>query len=547
MAENNSKPATEPQTPPPAPVQEKEVPTQNNTPKGNTLNSSSNSERIIEIEEKLKNNVLTIDERAKLQDQLKNLKEAEAGGVTKQLNGNDRPKREAKPKDFKEGDIIDYMYNQWLIKSFCWAGSKIENGCKNAIDRLKYRLNEAREIRDADKAKFKKTNAYQLKKVLDNAEITTLSNIKKRDNAKLQKIHELASAIGKGDISDKNPQLLFDLANIKGVEAEKINKDPFIENVMHRSIEMNALKNIFYKNLGLTAEEVAENPSLVGKTMKALKKENPEAYNSVQKIEEKIQQQQLELCNIGADFAKKESAQTIYDSQLEQTAVLLSGAQMLDAVAKNGNALNGKDPMDVFKAKNAENLAKLTKATEKERTDYIAGTNTKFITSFNEAAPFLVEHTDQIDGYRKLAEKAFERSTDSIHPDKIQEMGGKPRDNEYLKNLEKSIDKGISPEDTYEKDSHEQETNKEHQSEETTSKPKDLKEEARETSRREKTLKQKKEENQGRRKANKDRKEANKNHPNRSRINRFKNRRNNKRSPSATKTLYDQRNKRSND
>ena len=74
--------------------------------------SQGKSDRLLEIEEKLKSNVLSVDERAKLMDEKKQL-ESEAQGETNEKKDNDRRKKKTEPKKFKEDDIINYMYNEW--------------------------------------------------------------------------------------------------------------------------------------------------------------------------------------------------------------------------------------------------------------------------------------------------------------------------------------------------------------------------------------------------------------------------------------------------
>ena len=55
----------------------------------------------------------------------------------------------------------------------------------------------------------------------------------------------------------------------------------------------------------------------------------------------------------------QESRRITFESTLDQSAVLMAEAQMLDAAAKDGKAFAGKDLTEVFKAQ-TENRPRLT-------------------------------------------------------------------------------------------------------------------------------------------------------------------------------------------
>ena len=233
--------------------------------------SQGKSDRLLEIEEKLKSNVLSVDERAKLMDEKKQL-ESEAQGETNEKKDNDRRKKKTEPKKFEEDDIIKYMYNKWLLAMFCWAGAKIEDAIGNAYERAKTRNLNAKERKAARDEKFKKTNAFKTYQSIKDMQRQASDNITSRDKKKLEEIKRLAQVIGEGKMTSASASDLMALCNHLGVPAAEAQNNEQINEIVQKSLNLQEKKKAAYETLGITAEQVEQNPDLYSEKMKELEK-----------------------------------------------------------------------------------------------------------------------------------------------------------------------------------------------------------------------------------------------------------------------------------
>jgi len=76
-----------------------------------------------EIEESLRNDFLLPDERAKQEQKLEEGKKSKLG----KHNAQKRRKPDENARIFEEGDIIDWMFKNIIMKSLDWAGNKVTN------------------------------------------------------------------------------------------------------------------------------------------------------------------------------------------------------------------------------------------------------------------------------------------------------------------------------------------------------------------------------------------------------------------------------------
>lgn len=401
--------------------------------------------RIAEINEMLNNKVLSVDERTKLEAERDQLKGSNAQGATNQKNDDDVKNDDDKKNSFKEDDIIKYMYNEWMIALFCWAGGKIEKAAGTAYARLERRIIEAGIRHRAHVKKAKGTNAYKTFESVAEMRKKTSDEIKKRDHGRLKNVQDIAAAIGEGRMTGDSASDVLALAKYMGVDAANIKEDSRTKEIIEMSLRHKATKDSLYQTLGISAEEVAQNPNLVQQRMKALQKDKgqKELFDNAKRIYTDMVASQKKLCETGGRFALQESRRITFESMVDQSAVLMAEAQMLDAVAKDGKAFAGKDLTEAFKAQTETARASLNQVTEAEKQGYIAGTNLRQV---NTAAPtgmmpIKTNVMGSIEDYRRMAQRASKSSLDNMLHLRFAEMGEKPRENVALANLHTSLTK----------------------------------------------------------------------------------------------------------
>ena len=403
--------------------------------------NQSKSDRLAEINEQLKSDVLSIDQRAKLEQEKKDL-ENDAQGVTNEKKDNDIKRDEPDPKKFAEEDIIKYMYNKWLIEFFCWTGGKIEKAAGSAYDKLERRMLDKFAQYRADKLKAKNSNAYKTYKTVDALKKKAGENIKRRDKEQLKKVHELATIIGEGKMTGKSAGEVQKLADYMGISKEEAQRNPQIQNIMQSSLKYAESKENLCKTLGISVEEAQKDPKLIGKKLRELKKdkENTEKFKLANQQYKNTVEAQKEMCKVGARFAQQEGRKIYFNSLVDQAAINMAEAQMLDKVARNGSAFEGKDLTETFKSMSEQNRLALNEATSDERANYVKGQNLKTIYPVSGMAPVQVNLPGTIERYNNMSRQASDAAGSNIAWFRIAEMGKQPRPNRTLNNLEKMVE-----------------------------------------------------------------------------------------------------------
>lgn len=403
--------------------------------------NQSKSDRLAEIYEQLKSDVLSIDQRAKLEQEKKDL-ENDAQGVTNEKKDNDIKRDEPDPKKFAEEDIIKYMYNKWLIEFFCWTGGKIEKAAGSAYDKLERRMLDKFAQYRADKLKAKNSNAYKTYKTVDALKKKAGENIKRRDKEQLKKVHELATIIGEGKMTGKSAGEVQKLADYMGISKEEAQRNPQIQNIMQSSLKYAESKENLCKTLGISVEEAQKDPKLIGKKLRELKKdkENTEKFKLANQQYKNTVEAQKEMCKVGARFAQQEGRKIYFNSLVDQAAINMAEAQMLDKVARNGSAFEGKDLTETFKSMSEQNRLALNEATSNERANYVKGQNLKTIYPVSGMAPVQVNLPGTIERYNNMSRQASDAAVSNIAWFRIAEMGKQPRPNRTLNNLEKMVE-----------------------------------------------------------------------------------------------------------
>ena len=403
--------------------------------------NQSKSDRLAEINEQLKSDVLSIDQRAKLEQEKKDL-ENDAQGVTNEKKDNDIKRDEPDPKKFAEEDIIKYMYNKWLIEFFCWTGGKIEKAAGSAYDKLERRMLDKFAQHRADKLKAKNSNAYKTYKTVDALKKKASENIKRRDKEQLKKVHELATIIGEGKMADPSAKNLLDLTSYLGIPPDQARNTPQIKDILDSSLKYAQNKENLCKTLGISVEEAQKDPKLIGKKLRELKKdkENTEKFKLANQQYKDTVEAQKEMCKVGARFAQQEGRKIYFNSLVDQAAINMAEAQMLDKVARNGSAFEGKDLTETFKSMSEQNRLALNEATSDERANYVKGQNLKTIYPVSGMAPVQVNLPGTIERYNNMSRQASDAAVSNIAWFRIAEMGKQPRPNRTLNNLEKMVE-----------------------------------------------------------------------------------------------------------
>lgn len=430
--------------------------------------NQSKSDRLAEINEQLKSDVLSIDQRAKLEQEKKDL-ENDAQGATNEKKDNDIKRDDPDPKKFAEEDIIKYMYNKWLIDFFCWTGGKIEKAAGSAYDKLERRMFDKFAQYRADKLKAQNTNAYKTYKTVDALKRGASENIKRRDREQLKKVQELATIIGEGQlnapsakIGNSSPlEMLAQMHNVTNADLERYeqfkNNDGIvdtgkIENPQHKAMfeilnaqnRLTSAQNDLYGSLGITPEDLKKDPKCKQKKLKELQKSpNPddkELFAKAQKQQQALVEAQKELCKVGARFAQQEGRKIYFNSLVDQTALNMAEAQMLNDVAKDGSAFEGKDLTETFKSMSEQNRLALNEATSDERANYVKGQNLKTIYPASGMAPVQVNLPGTIERYNRMSQQASNAAVSNIASFRIAEMGKQPRPNRALTDLKKMVE-----------------------------------------------------------------------------------------------------------
>ncbi len=437
MAENNNNTPTTPVAS--QPVQQ-EAP--RSMPQPNTANAARSNDdgkrsvtvneglrkKILELSEKKRNGLLTIDEANEL-EQLKKKYDDDTQGVTQEKKDDDIKKDDGGNNKFSEEDIISYMYNKWLIAGGCWVGDKIENACGSAYYKMQRRILTNRDKKKQEKKDFLNSDANKIKQKVSSLRDGSSAEIRKRDMARIKKAQELAAAIGDGKMSGSSATDLLALAQYMGVRAEDAADNPQIKEIVQKSIIYKEKQDALYATLGLSREEVKENPSLVKKKMKELKKDDSqiETYQLAREQQKDVTDAKKELVMTGKNFYQKEARKIYFDTLVDQTAVNMAEAQILDTAARNGNELKNKDMKEVFESTVMSARQSLNQATETDRANYV---------NQDKDHP---AREGNITDYNMLAQTASLRAKENISRSRLKNIGNHP--NKSLTNLTQAIEK----------------------------------------------------------------------------------------------------------
>lgn len=409
-----------------APAQETSAPDKSSDQPALTVSQGSKDPvlRLEELKGKQYQGALTIDEA----NELANLqKQQDAQGLTKQKRDN-RKRKKVKPQDFKPDDVINYMYEQWLLKLFTRAGAKIEEVVTNGAYKLEdLYYNKLREKASSD-TRYAGTNACKNSISVSDMLRQTRKNLDQRSSGQLDEINRLSKLIGEGKMSSASATDLLALCKCMNIPASEAQNNPQIKAIVQDSLVYKEKREAVYKNLGLTPEEVEKNPYAYKDKMNRLKDapDKSDLYQQTKTLEKEMAAAKTNLAKHGMRFSLQQTRNLTYDTFLDHTALMMSAAQITDKNARDGNAFAGKDIKEVFSATLESNRATLREATAEEKKAYVSGQKTT-----NKGLA--------INGYYQMAQMAHINASHAVNQRKIAEMDAKTPANKSLDRLIKMV------------------------------------------------------------------------------------------------------------
>lgn len=228
----------------------------NETPNFNDLSVSEQQDYLNILEEKNKQGILSVTEKALLDQAEENKnKSNEKTGDLGRRNGDENEEPDADKKGpFKEKDVIQYMYEDWLLEgaNWCWeqCAKKIDKGFYAAERRLK---------NWADEKKLEKNKTYETE-----------------TRHKLMEDHALSSGQGWQDLLDKKEEAqLKNLQLLKEGKYNQANVSPTTK-VLFANMDEKEKKDFFkvadqgiknyYSNIA-AIEQIANNYVRAGMTL----------------------------------------------------------------------------------------------------------------------------------------------------------------------------------------------------------------------------------------------------------------------------------------
>ena len=243
------------------------------------------------MEEKDKRGLLSVSEKAILNEQNKNKDKNIGDFGPKKGDENEDPDPEKKGP-FKEKDVIKYMYEDWLLEGanwlWCKTASKIDKGCYWAQKKILDHIAENR---------LKKGKTYESEQQYDQMANHAVSlgqanmdSIKKHEEAQLKNLQLLKE--GKYDEANVSDGTKFLLENMDEKEKKQFFK-----------ISEQGIKN-YYDNIAM-AEQFASNYAQAGMTLDLAKDKDFYKGKDLKKVFEQQKAKAMQLFARRIDEARK--------------------------------------------------------------------------------------------------------------------------------------------------------------------------------------------------------------------------------------------------
>lgn len=355
---------------------------------------------IEELQEKRRMGLLTVDEAKQLND-AENAPKSDA--TVKQLTDNDREIKDPDKNSFKEDDVINYMYNHWLIDGAMYLDQKIRKYGAYGFERMIAATREHRAEKRAEKARIENSSTNKSAEKIKQQHKEREEKIVAQSKEKSDDIFRISQVIQAGTLFDPKNKELLD-------KFDEINRSNTPEGQERR------------QQLEAAAQKLKEHP------------------------DDKEQQQQMK--RDAATFARDANINNRFDTQIQITANDMTAANMLDSVARNKDAFpNGIETaydsqmttntdavMTATAEKRETALATIDEVDQKSAAALRAGSyGVQAAQMFNRQ--WEQEAFGDLEKIQDYAKAAGSRSLDDITHGRVQEFEKEPGENKPLNKM----------------------------------------------------------------------------------------------------------------
>lgn len=359
---------------------------------------------IEELQEKRRMGLLTIDEAKQLND----AENAPDGDATlKQITDNDREIKDPDKNSFKEGDVIDYMYNHWLIDGAMYLDQKIRKYGAYGFERMITATRQHRSEARANEARIKNSSTNKSAEKIEQLHKEREDKIMAQSKEKADDIFRISQVIQAGTLFDPKNKELLD-------KFDEINKSNTPEGQERR------------QHLEEAAQKLKENP------------------------QDKKQQQAMKKDAVL--FARDANINNRFDTQAQITANAMTTAGMLDDIARNKDAFSQsiEAAYDSRLSANTDTVMTAVEEKRKSALETIGEVDRKSAAALRtgmygaQTAQMLndqweKEHFGDFEKIQEHAKGASGLSMDDISRGQVQEFEKEPRENKYLNKMNEHV------------------------------------------------------------------------------------------------------------
>ncbi len=314
---------------------------------------------------------------------------------------------------FDGKDVIEYMWQHWIIDGALWADEKIRKYAYYGMDRAWL----AHKNRVANNEANKKTETYAQHNSIKDLHEEKQEELEKLHDSKRKEIKQIATAIKDGTLALPDNSELF-----------------------------NKYKEFIKADTPEGQEKLAQTLEVCQAFQS---KKDPQSQE--EKIE--FQKARATSAKVSANFYSEATINETFDTMSRMAANDLTAATMLDGIAKQKDMYPKCE--ESYEKIMASKLEDITKATQKERELAIIG-GPKFSLSAHEEAKdsrwriaamqmqWNMIPMRRMENISYYSEKALDDAIKNIKDGKTAEMDKEPKENKSLKSANKNISDGIA-------------------------------------------------------------------------------------------------------
>lgn len=301
----------------------------------------SAKQEILMLEEQDRRGMLSLDERARLED-LRKMDDAD--GLINQKQNDDVKVEDPDSDKFAEMDVIKYMYEKWLLAGLEWCSNKVEKGIDYAWEYSRRRVKNRLDQRDADNNAYKAGTTFKTAEKI-NKEVDSRTEKRRKDSkSELNDIKVISLKISDGTLFDKDENGNF------GKEAKLFARYVGATDEHGNIDESKIPTNQAWQNVQKQFDKYRE-----GKAGAEKGKDFPEA---------------AKLRELGTRFGTFLGRRVTYDCNRDIASLQATGARMMREIASNPKAFDGQEISQAFNKSFERTDAEMRKKTDSERTAY---------------------------------------------------------------------------------------------------------------------------------------------------------------------------------